>query len=109
MHLTFASLSLLLLSLCLDANAQWNATGNSSSGVPGSTVSSTSNASTPFWLETIQHQGVAAFRKDSTYQVFRNVKDFGAKGRYRHSDVLWKYTLTDFKGMASATTLSRSI
>ena len=48
MHLTFASLSLLLLSLLPDANAQWNITGNSSTGVPGSTVFSNSTASTPF-------------------------------------------------------------
>ena len=109
MHLMFASLSLLLFSFCPDANAQWNTTGNSSFDVPGSTVSSNSTANTPFWLEKIKHQGVAAFRKDSTYQVFRNVKDFGAKGRYRHSEVLWKHRLTDFEGMVSATTLWRSI
>lgn len=35
----------------------------------------------PFWLETIQHQGRAAFNADPDgYKVFRNVKDFGAKG-----------------------------
>ncbi|KAJ3557789.1 hypothetical protein NM688_g1277 [Phlebia brevispora] len=35
----------------------------------------------PFWMQNIQHQGVAPFNSDaSTYQVFRNVKDFGAKG-----------------------------
>ncbi|KAH9827683.1 glycoside hydrolase family 55 protein [Teratosphaeria destructans] len=34
-----------------------------------------------FWLEDIKHQGVAAFNSDpESYQVFRNVKDFGAKG-----------------------------
>ncbi|KAJ6099792.1 hypothetical protein N7467_001327 [Penicillium canescens] len=32
-----------------------------------------------FWLESIGHQGVSAFGA-SGYQVFRNVKDFGAKG-----------------------------
>lgn len=32
-------------------------------------------------MEDIQHQGIAAFNPDpSGYQVFRNVKDFGAKG-----------------------------
>lgn len=40
-------------------------------------VSSTAN---PYWLEHIHHQGVSAFNTDKTYQVFRNVKDFGAKG-----------------------------
>ncbi|KAH0372502.1 glycoside hydrolase family 55 protein, partial [Aureobasidium melanogenum] len=34
-----------------------------------------------YWLEDIKHQGIAAFNPSpSTYQVFRNVKDFGAKG-----------------------------
>lgn len=33
-----------------------------------------------FWLESISHQGISAFGP-SGYQVFRNVKDFGAKGR----------------------------
>ncbi|KAF9229792.1 glycoside hydrolase family 55 protein [Gyrodon lividus] len=33
-----------------------------------------------YWLETIKHQGTSAFNPDPTYQVFRNVKDFGAKG-----------------------------
>ncbi|GAB7360253.1 hypothetical protein MBLNU230_g8013t1 [Neophaeotheca triangularis] len=34
-----------------------------------------------YWLENVKHQGVAAFNSNpSTYQVFRNVKDFGAKG-----------------------------
>ncbi|KAG6854164.1 hypothetical protein C0991_009816 [Blastosporella zonata] len=35
----------------------------------------------PYWLESIKHQGIAAFNSNpSGYQVFRNVKDFGAKG-----------------------------
>jgi glucan 1,3-beta-glucosidase len=35
----------------------------------------------PFWLQTIKHQGTAAYNPNpGTYQVFRNVKDFGAKG-----------------------------
>ncbi|KAJ7697688.1 exo-beta-1,3-glucanase [Mycena rosella] len=35
----------------------------------------------PFWMQNIKHQGIAAFNPNSTtYQVFRNVKDFGAKG-----------------------------
>lgn len=34
-----------------------------------------------FWLENIQHQGRAAFNSDPNgYRVFRNVKDFGARG-----------------------------
>lgn len=35
----------------------------------------------PYWLADIAHQGVAAFNSNpSTYKVFRNVKDYGAKG-----------------------------
>ncbi|KAK7023972.1 pectate lyase superfamily protein-domain-containing protein [Favolaschia claudopus] len=38
-------------------------------------------ASDPFWMQTIKHQGISAFNSNpSSYQVFRNVKDFGAKG-----------------------------
>lgn len=39
----------------------------------------TSDAS--YWLADIKHQGVAAFNANpSGYTVFRNVKDYGAKG-----------------------------
>lgn len=38
------------------------------------------NLDAPFWLEDIEHQGIADFREDITYQVSRNVKDFGTKG-----------------------------
>jgi glucan 1,3-beta-glucosidase len=35
----------------------------------------------PYWLESIAHQGISAFHPNPAgYQVFRNVKDFGAKG-----------------------------
>ncbi|KAI9739910.1 MAG: hypothetical protein M1818_004966 [Claussenomyces sp. TS43310] len=34
-----------------------------------------------YWYETITHQGYAPYNADpSTYNVYRNVKDFGAKG-----------------------------
>ena len=32
-----------------------------------------------YWVETIQRQGTVAFG-DSAFKVFRNVKDYGAKG-----------------------------
>jgi len=31
-------------------------------------------------MEEIQHQGIAAFNPNASYQVFRNVKDYGARG-----------------------------
>ncbi|KAI8998466.1 exo-beta-1,3-glucanase [Trametes punicea] len=35
----------------------------------------------PFWMQNIKHQGISAFNSNpASYQVFRNVKDFGAKG-----------------------------
>ncbi|KAG6828147.1 hypothetical protein H0H92_009035 [Tricholoma furcatifolium] len=37
-------------------------------------------ADEPFWLETIKHQGSSPYNPDPDYQVFRNVKDFGAVG-----------------------------
>lgn len=36
-----------------------------------------------YWLESIAHQGIAPYNaQGSAYQVFRNVKDFGAKGAH---------------------------
>jgi glucan 1,3-beta-glucosidase len=33
-----------------------------------------------YWLEQIPHRGRAAFNPDREYKVFRNVKDYGARG-----------------------------
>jgi glucan 1,3-beta-glucosidase len=45
-------------------------------------------ADTAYWLADITHQGKAAFNSNpSTYTVFRNVKDYGAKGE--HSIIMW--------------------
>ena len=33
-----------------------------------------------FWMETIDHTGTSPFLNDSSYVIYRNVKDFGAKG-----------------------------
>jgi len=46
----------------------------------------TAAANAPFWLESIKHQGISAYNPNpSSYKVFRNVKDFGAKGKLRES------------------------
>ena len=59
-------------------NSSTTSLNNVTSG--SSTPTNTTGPDSPFWLEQIKHQGTAAFNKNSTYQVFRNVKDFGAKG-----------------------------
>lgn len=42
----------------------------------------------PYWLADIAHQGIAAFNQDpSGYKVFRNVKDYGARGKFLLSQV----------------------
>lgn len=44
-------------------------------------TSGTAAATDPYWLQDITHQGTAAYNTDpSTYPVFRNVMDYGAKG-----------------------------
>lgn len=46
-----------------------------------SAVAAVAAADTAYWLADIAHQGVAAFNPNpSGYKVFRNVKDYGAKG-----------------------------
>lgn len=46
-------------------------------------VSGAAAADTAYWLADIAHQGVAAFNPNpSGYGVFRNVKDYGAKGEF---------------------------
>ncbi|KAI1864522.1 uncharacterized protein JN550_008809 [Neoarthrinium moseri] len=56
---------------------------SSSSFTSSSTSSSASSAASAcaYWLEDIKSQGIASFNDDSaSYKVFRNVKDYGAKG-----------------------------
>ena len=44
-------------------------------------TSGTAAPGAPFWMQNMAHQGTSAFNSNpSSYQVFRNVKDFGAKG-----------------------------
>ncbi|KAI0790705.1 glucan 1,3-beta-glucosidase [Abortiporus biennis] len=44
-------------------------------------TSGTAAPNDPFWLQNIKHQGIAAFNGNpGGYKVFRNVKDYGARG-----------------------------
>lgn len=71
------SRALLLLSTLLYSRRA-SALGSSCSAPLGS---GTASPADPYWLETIKHQGTSPFNPNpSSYQVFRNVKDFGAKG-----------------------------
>ncbi|KAG8529691.1 uncharacterized protein KY384_005172 [Bacidia gigantensis] len=36
--------------------------------------------STPYWYEQITHQGISPNNANAAYKVYRNVKDYGAKG-----------------------------
>ncbi|KAG6888038.1 hypothetical protein C0995_010954 [Termitomyces sp. Mi166 len=51
--------------------------GSSCSAPLGSGSSGPGDA---FWMENIKHHGISAYHSNPGYQVFRNVKDFGAKG-----------------------------
>lgn len=56
-----------------------NGTQTSTPVKPGPT--STPGGCAAYWLEDIKHQGLASFNPNvSSYQIFRNVKDYGAKG-----------------------------
>ncbi|KAI1169778.1 glycoside hydrolase family 55 protein [Nemania sp. FL0916] len=37
-------------------------------------------AASPYWFSSVKRQGVAVFASEPNYKVFRNVKDYGAKG-----------------------------
>lgn len=58
-------------------------TDASPSGYSSGSPQPTGKTCAPYWLENIKHQGLAPFNTNTTngtYQVFRNVKEFGAKG-----------------------------
>jgi glucan 1,3-beta-glucosidase len=53
-----------------------------SSKVVSQVSAATPASAAPYWLENIAHQGISAFNSNpAEYQVFRNVKSFGAKGK----------------------------
>lgn len=67
--------------------AKLTPSGTPGTGSPGSgsSGSGSGNSGTgdcaPYWLADIKHQGIASFNPNSKdYKIFRNVKDYGAKG-----------------------------
>lgn len=64
--------------------------GTSNSIVQSVVEGATSAAVDPsYWLADISHQGLAAFNSyPSGYKVFRNVKDYGAKGKFEPTKAL---------------------
>ena len=44
-----------------------------------------------YWVAGVKHQGLVAFGNGTEYQVFRDVREFGAKGESRKSLMIeWK-------------------
>jgi len=75
----FSQLRLSLLAVCISfLLVPFTHALGSSCSVP--LAQGTASPQDPYWLETIKHQGTSAFNPDKSYKVFRNVKDFGAKG-----------------------------
>lgn len=76
--MVFSSIVTLFLSYLLASIAMVSGLGSTCSSQLGP---GTAAPGDPFWLQNIKHQGIAAFNSaPGSYQVFRNVKDFGAKG-----------------------------
>jgi len=43
-------------------------------------LAAASSVRAAFWMEDIHHHGISPFNPDKSYAVFRNVRNFGAKG-----------------------------
>lgn len=76
-----------LVSSAVKPLAKYTPSGSASSDLGVHTAhghvpaTSEANDDTSYWLADITHQGMAAFNSNpSSYTVFRNVKDYGAKG-----------------------------
>ncbi|KIO31552.1 hypothetical protein M407DRAFT_19489 [Tulasnella calospora MUT 4182] len=77
------SLVILALAAVSAVNA-WPVTGGNQCKTP---LIPAAKPNDPHWMQTIKRQGISAYNPHpSTYKVFRNVKDYGAKGDGIHDD-----------------------
>ena len=51
------------------------------SAQPTAAAAEAAGTSSSYWLASIKRQGTVPFGNTSSYSIFRNVKDFGAKGK----------------------------
>jgi glucan 1,3-beta-glucosidase len=71
----------------IGGNGAYGKPGPTGTGTHGKPSSTGTPDCAPYWLENIKHQGLASFNPNvSSYEVFRNVKDYGAKGDGRTDD-----------------------
>lgn len=71
-------------------------------------VSAVSTAASGYWVGSIQRQGTVAFGNNTSYQVFRDVKAFGAKGVFQRAPSLQRLLIL-LQVMVSPTTQLPSI
>lgn len=49
-------------------------------------TTTTTTSSSGYWVSSIKRMGAVAFGKDASHKIFRNVKDYGAKGDGKTDD-----------------------
>jgi glucan 1,3-beta-glucosidase len=59
-----------------DPASAFPGTKNPEASIPAATFPGTS----AYWLSTVKRQGTVAFGNNTAYKIFRNVKDYGARG-----------------------------
>jgi hypothetical protein len=68
------------VSLSPNASSSAQSSSNASSLSSPSSAAGTDQAGCSYWYESMPRNGISAFNGDGSYQVYRSVKDFGAKG-----------------------------
>ena len=69
------------LALCLSWLLAFTLAQDQTPLFPSDTCNLTPSNPSTFWLEQIKHEGISPFIPDgANWRVFRNVRDYGAKG-----------------------------